>query len=178
MRGSMEMSLVLDALTMAVWRRRPKGSVIIHSDQGSQFGSDDFCRWCKENRLSPSMSRRGNCWDNAVVESIFSSLKSEKIKRKIYKTRQEARLRALITLKASTIQFGVTIILTNSALLSSRDVKLRYEQCLQNWGNAFLTSPQSSGSAESFVQTLKREYAKLANRPYLNTLTQTKRLLR
>ena len=76
---------------MAVWRRRPKGSVIIHSDQGSQFGSDEFSRWCKENRLSPSMSRRGNCWDNAVAESFFSNLKSEKIKKRIYKTRQEAR---------------------------------------------------------------------------------------
>jgi putative transposase len=91
MRGSMETTLVLDALTMAVWRRRPKGSVIIHSDQGSQFGSDEFSRWCKENRLSPSMSRRGNCWDNAVAESFFSNLKSEKIKKRIYKTRQEAR---------------------------------------------------------------------------------------
>jgi putative transposase len=80
-----------DALTMAVWLRRPKGSVIIHSDQGSQFGSDEFSRWCKENRLSPSISRRGNCWDNAVAESFFSNLKSEKIKKWIYKTRQEAR---------------------------------------------------------------------------------------
>ena len=91
MRGSMETKLVLDPLSMAVWRRRPKGSVIIHSDQGSQFGSDDFSRWCKENRLIPSMSRRGNCWDNAVAESFFSNLKSEKIKKKIYKKRQEAR---------------------------------------------------------------------------------------
>ncbi len=92
MRNSMETTLVLDALTMAVWRRKPKASVIIHSDQGSQFGSDEFTRWCKDNRLSPSMSRRGNCWDNAVVESFFSNLKSEKIKKKIYSTREEARL--------------------------------------------------------------------------------------
>ena len=81
---------VLDALTLAVWRRRPKGSVIIHSDQGSQFGSDEFSLWCNENRLSPIMSRKGNCWDNAVAESFLSNLKSEKIKKKIYKTRQEA----------------------------------------------------------------------------------------
>ncbi len=90
-RGSMETTLVLDALTMAVWRRRPKGPVIIHLDQGSQFGSDEFRRWCKENRLSPSMSGRGNCCDNAVAESFFSNLKSEKIKKRIYKTRQEAK---------------------------------------------------------------------------------------
>ena len=77
MGSRMQTSLVLDALTMAVWRRRPKDSVIIHSDQGSQFGSDEFNRWCKDNRLSPSMSRRGNCWDNAVAESFFAALKKE-----------------------------------------------------------------------------------------------------
>ena len=82
MQARMETRLVLDALTMAVWRRKPKNSPIIHSDQGSQFGSDEFARWCKVNRLSPSMSRRGNCWDNAVAESFFSSLKSELIKKK------------------------------------------------------------------------------------------------
>ncbi len=91
MGSRMQTSLVLDALTMAVWRRKPKDSVIIHSDQGSQFGSDEFNRWCKDNRLSPSMSRRGNCWDNAVAESFFSSLKSEQIKKRIYQTRAEAK---------------------------------------------------------------------------------------
>ena len=64
---------------------------MIHSDQGSQFGSDEFNRWCKDNHLLPSMSRRGNCWDNAVAESFFSSLKKERIKRRIYASRQEAK---------------------------------------------------------------------------------------
>jgi putative transposase len=91
MRPTMATESVLDALTMAVWRRRPKTAVMIHSDQGSQFGSDDFNRWCKDNGLVPSMSRRGNCWDNAVAESFFSSLKKERIKRRIYASRQEAR---------------------------------------------------------------------------------------
>ena len=91
MDARMQTSLVLDALTMAVWRRRLKSSVIIHSDQGSHFGSDEFNRWCKDNRLSPSMSRRGNCWDNAVAESFFSSLKSEQIKKRIYATRAQAK---------------------------------------------------------------------------------------
>ena len=91
MGKSMQTSLVLDALKMAVWRRRPKDSVIIHSDQGSQFGSNEFNRWCKDNRLSPSMSRRGNCWDNAVAESFFSNLKSEQIKKRFYQTRAEAK---------------------------------------------------------------------------------------
>ncbi len=76
---------------MAVWRRGPKDSVIIHSDQGSQFGSDEYSRWCKDNRLSSSMSRQRNCWDNAVAESFFSNLKSEQIKKRINNTRDEAR---------------------------------------------------------------------------------------
>ena len=91
MKPTMATEIVLDALLMAVWRRKPKQSVIIHSDQGSQFGSDDFVRWCRDNRLIPSMSRRGNCYDNAVAESFFSSLKKERIKRKIYATREEAK---------------------------------------------------------------------------------------
>lgn len=91
MKSTMATELVLDALMMAVWRRRPKKPVMIHSDQGSQFGSDEFNRWCKDNRLVPSMSRRGNCWDNAVAESFFSNLKKERIKRRIYASRQEAK---------------------------------------------------------------------------------------
>jgi putative transposase len=95
MKPTMATELALDALMMAVWRRKPRQPVIIHSDQGSQFGCDDFVRWCKDNRLTPSMSRRGNCYDNAVVESFFSSLKKERIKRKIYPIREEARLEIL-----------------------------------------------------------------------------------
>lgn len=91
MKSTMVTEIVLDALLMAVWRRKPKQSVIIHSDQGSQFSSDEFARWCKDNNLNPSMSRRGNCYDNAVAESFFSSLKKERIKRKIYTTREEAK---------------------------------------------------------------------------------------
>jgi putative transposase len=91
MKATLATELALDALTMAVWRRRPRQPVIIHSDQGSQFGSDDFTRWCADNRLIPSMSRRGNCYDNAVAESFFSSLKKERIRRRIYASRQEAK---------------------------------------------------------------------------------------
>jgi putative transposase len=91
MKSTMATEIVLDALMMAVWRRKPKHEVIIHSDQGSQFGSDDFVRWCRDNRLIPSMSRRGNCYDNAVAESFFSSLKKERIRRTIYATREQAK---------------------------------------------------------------------------------------
>lgn len=91
MRPTLAKELVVDALLMAVWRRRPRHQVTIHSDQGSQYGSDDWLRFCRHNNLRPSMSRRGNCWDNAVAESFFSSLKKERIKKRIYKTRDLAR---------------------------------------------------------------------------------------
>jgi putative transposase len=91
MKPSLAKEIVLDALLMAVWRRRPTQRVLVHSDQGSQYGSDDWLRFCKTNNLEPSMSRRGNCWDNAVAESFFSSLKKERIKKRIYKTREMAR---------------------------------------------------------------------------------------
>jgi putative transposase len=91
MKPTLAKELVLDALLMTVWRRRPKDKVMVHSDQGSQYGSNDWLRFCKANNLEPSMSRRGNCWDNAVAESFFSSLKKERIKKRIYKTRDLAK---------------------------------------------------------------------------------------
>jgi len=91
MKPTLARELALDALLMAVWRRRPRSSVIVHSDQGSQYGSDDWMRFCKEHGLVPSMSRRGNCYDNAVAESFFSSLKKERVRRRIYRSRDEAR---------------------------------------------------------------------------------------
>ena len=91
MKPTLARDLVLDAILMAVWRRRPKQKVLIHSDQGTQYGSDDWQRFCRDHNLDPSMSRRGNCWDNAVAESFFSSLKKERIKKRIYKTRELAR---------------------------------------------------------------------------------------
>ncbi|MET2643871.1 IS3 family transposase [Escherichia coli] len=91
MKPTLSRGLALDALMMAVWRRKPDGEVIVHSDQGSQYGSDDWQRFCRANNLVPSMSRRGNCWDNAVAESFFSSLKKERIRKRIYKTRDLAR---------------------------------------------------------------------------------------
>jgi putative transposase len=83
--------LVLDAVLMAVRRRRPRGT-LIHSDQGTQYGSDAWRRFCRSHRLEPSMSRKGNCWDNAVAESFFGSLKKERIKKQIYKTRRLAEI--------------------------------------------------------------------------------------
>jgi len=83
--------LVLQALLMAVWRRKPKNKVLIHSDQGSQFTSIDWASFLRQHNLEHSMSRRGNCHDNAVAESFFNLLKRERVRRKTYKTREDAR---------------------------------------------------------------------------------------
>lgn len=91
MKPTLRRELVLDALLMALWRRRPKGKVLIHSDQGSQYDSTEWRKFCRDHNLEPSMSRRGNCWDNAVAESFFSSLKKERIRNRIYETRDLAR---------------------------------------------------------------------------------------
>ena len=88
-RPTIARELVLDAVLMAVRKRRPRGT-LIHSDQGTQYGSDAWRRFCQSNRLEPSMSRKGNCWDNAVAESFFSSLKKERIKKQIYRDRATA----------------------------------------------------------------------------------------
>ena len=84
-------TLVQDALMAAYWRRKPEGTVRLHSDQGSQYSSRDFRTLLSSLNMEASMSRRGNCWDNAVAESFFGNLKKEKIRRHKYKTREEAK---------------------------------------------------------------------------------------
>ncbi len=91
MQSLMTKQIVLDALLMAVWRRKPDKCVMVHSDQGSQYTSYDWQSFLKEHGLEGSMSRRGNCHDNAVAESFFQLLKRERIKKRIYSTREEAR---------------------------------------------------------------------------------------
>jgi hypothetical protein len=81
----------MDAPLMAVWRRgRPK-ELLHHSDQGSQYTSEDFQRLLSAQGIVCSMSRRGDCWDNAAMESFFSTLKTERVSRSHYATREEAR---------------------------------------------------------------------------------------
>ena len=91
MNSRMQTSLALNALLMAVWRRKPTNKVIIHSDQGSQFTSQEWREFLADHNLEASMSRRGNCYDNAVPESFCHLLKTERVRRKTYKTRKEAR---------------------------------------------------------------------------------------
>lgn len=83
--------LVLQALLMAVWRRKPKQTVLIHTDQGSQYTSRDWAAFSRAHNIEHSMSGRGNCHDNAVAESFFNLLKRERIRRRTYKTREQTR---------------------------------------------------------------------------------------
>lgn len=91
MQSSMHADLVLRALVMAVWQRKPAPGLLIHSDQGSQFTGHEWQDFLKAHGIVCSMSRRGNCHDNAVAESFFQLLKRERIRRKIYATRDEAK---------------------------------------------------------------------------------------
>ena len=91
MQSRMTKDIVLNALLMAIWRRNPQKQVLVHSDQGSQYTSHEWQSFLKSHGLEGSMSRRGNCHDNAVAESFFQLLKRERIKKKIYGTREEAR---------------------------------------------------------------------------------------
>jgi transposase InsO family protein len=87
----MTTDLVTDALTMAVWRRKPPPGLIHHTDRGSQYASDAYQRELKKFGMICSMSRKGDCWDNAVVERFFRSLKSERTNHRSYLTRDEVK---------------------------------------------------------------------------------------
>lgn len=91
MGARIDRELAINALLMAIWRRQPKQEALVHSDQGSQFSSYDWQGFLKAHRLIPSMSRRGNCHDNAVAESFSQLLKRERIRRKISPSWEGAR---------------------------------------------------------------------------------------
>lgn len=91
MKPAMTTDLVTDALMMALWRRGKPEQVMHHSDQGSQYTSETFQELLADNGIDCSMSRAGNVWDNAAVESFFSSLKTERIRGKTYRSRNDAR---------------------------------------------------------------------------------------
>ena len=91
MKASMTAELVTDALIMAVFRRGKPHALLHHSDRGSQYTSEEFQRLMAEYGITCSMSRSGNVWDNAAMESFFSSLKTERVARKTYRTRDQAR---------------------------------------------------------------------------------------
>lgn len=91
MGSRIDSELAMNALVMACWRRKPQKEVIVHSDQGCQYTSYDWRSMLKGNGLVASMSRKGNCHDNAVAESFFQLLKRERIRKKIYPDRDAGR---------------------------------------------------------------------------------------
>jgi putative transposase len=91
MSARMKAQLVCDALTMAIWQRRPAAGLIHHSDRGSQYASKAFRRVLDAHHIQGSMSRKGDCWDNSVAESFFGSLKQERVHWRNYQTRYEAQ---------------------------------------------------------------------------------------
>ncbi len=91
MQTALTAQLVTAALVMAIWRRGKSDALLHHSDRGSQYTSEQFQRLMVDHGVVCSMSRSGNVWDNAAMESFFSSLKTERTARKVYRTRDEAK---------------------------------------------------------------------------------------
>jgi len=91
MKARMTADLVTDALLMAIWRRRPESGLLHHSDQGSQYTCEQFQQLLADHGIVCSMSRQGECHDNAVMESFFSRMKDERVSRRRYRSRDDAR---------------------------------------------------------------------------------------
>ena len=93
MRPDMQCELVVDALEMAWFQRNPsqQAGLIFHSDRGSQYASEDFRKVLEHCSITPSMSRKGNCWDNACSETLFGSLKVERLYGQRFETIREAK---------------------------------------------------------------------------------------
>lgn len=92
MSSRMTADIVVDAFRMGIFRQKGHVPALVHSDRGSQYASDDFRKELKKHGCKQSMSRKGNCWDNAVAESFFGTLKNELVHHEKYKTREQARL--------------------------------------------------------------------------------------
>ncbi len=91
MDSRMKEDITLNALRMALFKRKISGGVLLHSDRGSQYAANEYQGLLKDNDIECSMSRKGNCWDNAVVESFFHTLKVECTHHESFKTREEAK---------------------------------------------------------------------------------------
>lgn len=91
MNARMTVDLVNEALLSAIWSRKPSKGLLWHTDRGSQYASDSHRALLKEHGLIQSMSRKGNCWDNAVAESFFHTLKTGLVNHKLYQTREQAQ---------------------------------------------------------------------------------------
>ena len=91
MADHMRAELVSQALAMAICQRQPEAGLIMHTDRGSQYGADSYRQLLRQHGIEPSMSRKGNCWDNAVAESFFHTLKTELIYLEDFDTHEQAQ---------------------------------------------------------------------------------------
>ena len=101
MANHMRAELVNQALSMALYQRQPAAGLIMHTDRGSQYGADSYRQLLRQHGIQPSMSRKGNCWDNAVAESFFHTLKTELIYLEDFDTHEQPRQQCLNTSKCS-----------------------------------------------------------------------------
>ena len=125
MQSRMTTDLALQALLSAVWRRKPKSKILIHSDQGAQFTSKVWQSFLSKHNLDASMSRRGNCHDNAVAESFFHLLKRERIRRRTYSTRDSARQDVFDYIE---MFYNPTRKHTNNGMLSPVDYEIQQKK--------------------------------------------------
>lgn len=91
MRETLHVEIALEALNMAIERQRPAPGLIHHSDRGIQYAAEAYRQALAASGITPSMSRKGNCWDNAPMESFFHTLKTERVHHRVYATRAQAR---------------------------------------------------------------------------------------
>ncbi|WP_202940839.1 IS3 family transposase [Alteromonas macleodii] len=129
MSSRMNAQLVCDALTMALWQRKPKAGLIHHSDRGSQYASRQFRQLLAQYKVTGSMSRKGDCWDNAVVESFFGTLKQERVQWRHYQSRYAAQ--------QDILQY-ITMFYNSQRMHSYLDYKSpnQYEADMANLGKA------------------------------------------
>ena len=153
MKPSLARGLVLDAILMAVWRRRPSAGLISHSDQGSQYGSDDFQRFCRTHRLEPRMSRRANCWQRGggVVFQQLEEVNESESGSIVPATRR--RRICSITSRCSTIVPGATTISVASAPKPSSRLHAPAPSCPRYRGRS--TSKRSLSTKLSGVSPLR-----------------------
>jgi transposase InsO family protein len=125
----MNAQLVCNALTMAVWQRKPKAGLIHHSDRGSQYTRRQFRRLLTRYKVTGSVSRKGDCWDNAVVESFFGTLKQERVQWRHYQSRHAAQ--------RDILQY-ITMFYNSQRMHSYLDYKSpnQYEADMANLGKA------------------------------------------
>lgn len=136
MQPTMTAQFVMDASMMEVFRRgRPK-AVMHHSDQGSQYTSENFQRLLESHGITCSMSRRGNCWDNAAMESFFSALKTELLSKKHYRTRDELRADVFYYIEKFYNARRRHSTIGNISSVRFDNLKCASRKCPYCWGNA------------------------------------------